>query len=124
MVDFKNKGLIKLSAASIEEGQNAVKDILINNEEIIASFKSMRDRLIFTDKRIISVNVQGVTGKKVDFTSFPYSKIQAYSIETAGTFDLDAEIDITLSSIGTVRFELSGATNIKKIYSTISEKIL
>ncbi len=124
MVDFKNKGLIKLSAVSIEEGQKAVKDILINNEEVIASFKSMRDRLIFTDKRIISVNVQGVTGKKVDFTSFPYPKIQAYSIETAGTFDLDAEIDITLSSIGTVRFELSGATNIKKIYSTISEKIL
>lgn len=124
MVDFKNKGLIKLSAVGIEEGQKAVKDILINNEEVIASFKSMRDRLIFTDKRIISVNVQGVTGKKVDFTSFPYPKIQAYSIETAGTFDLDAEIDITLSSIGTVRFELSGATNIKKIYSTISEKIL
>ena len=124
MVDFKNKGLIKLSAIKNEEGEKIVKDILINNEKIIASFKSMRDHLVFTNKRIISVNVQGVTGRKVDYTSFPYKKIQAYSIETAGALDIDAEIDITISGIGTIKFELAGATNIKEICAKISESIL
>lgn len=124
MVDFKNKGLIKLSVIKNEEGKKIVQDILINNEKIIAAFRSMRDYLVFTDKRIVSVNVQGVTGKKVDYTSFPYKKIQAYSIETAGALDLDAEIDITISGIGTIRFELAGATNIKEICAKISENIL
>lgn len=84
----------------------------------------MRDKLIFTDKRIISVNVQGLTGKKIDYTSIPYSKIQAYSVETAGMMDMDAEIDITISGLGTVRFELTGTTDIKEICREISEKIL
>ena len=124
MVDFKNKALIKLGHISNERGKEIVKDIIIKNEEVIASFESMRDKLIFTDKRIISVNVQGLTGKKVDYTSIPYSKIQAYSVETAGMMDMDAEIDITISGLGTVRFELTGTTDIKKICREISEKIL
>ena len=107
-----------------ERGKEIVKDIIIKNEEIIASFESMRDKLIFTDKRIISVNVQGLTGKKIDYTSIPYSKIQAYSVETAGMMDMDAEIDITISGLGTVRFELTGTTDIKEICREISEKIL
>ncbi len=124
MVDFKNKALIKLGHISNERGKEIVKDIIIKNEEVIASFESMRDKLIFTDKRIISVNVQGLTGKKVDYTSIPYSKIQAYSVETAGMMDMDAEIDITISGLGTVRFELTGTTDIKEICREISEKIL
>lgn len=124
MVDFKNKALIKLGHISNERGKEIVKDIIIKNEEVIASFESMRDKLIFTDKRIISVNVQGLTGKKIDYTSIPYSKIQAYSVETAGMMDMDAEIDITISGLGTVRFELTGTTDIKEICREISEKIL
>ena len=124
MVDFKNKALIKLGHIPSERGKEIVKDIIIKNEEIIASFESMRDKLIFTDKRIISVNVQGLTGKKIDYTSIPYSKIQAYSVETAGMMDMDAEIDITISGLGTVRFELTGTTDIKEICREISEKIL
>lgn len=124
MVDFKNKALIKLGHIQNERGKEIVKDIIIKNEEIIASFESMRDKLIFTDKRIISVNVQGLTGKKIDYTSIPYSKIQAYSVETAGMMDMDAEIDITISGLGTVRFELTGTTDIKEICREISEKIL
>lgn len=124
MVDFKSKALIKLGHIPNERGKEIVKDIIIKNEEIIASFESMRDKLIFTDKRIISVNVQGLTGKKIDYTSIPYSKIQAYSVETAGMMDMDAEIDITISGLGTVRFELTGTTDIKEICREISEKIL
>lgn len=124
MIDFKNKAYIKLKAISKNDGLNAVKDLLISGETIISAFGSMRDKLVFTDKRIISINVQGLTGSKVDYTSIPYSKIQAYSVETAGMLDLDAEIDITVSGLGTMRFELVSSADIKMICQKISEKIL
>ena len=124
MVDFKNKALFKLKKIDNAKGTEMVESILIGKENVFASFGALRDKLVFTDKRIISINVQGVTGKKVDYTSIPYSKIQAYSVETAGTFDLDAELDITISGLGTARFELSGASNIRELCQFISEKIL
>lgn len=124
MIDFKNKTFFKLKAIDNKEGESIVKDILIPNEKVFASFGTLRDKLVFTDKRIISINVQGITGAKKDFTSIPYSKIQTYSVETAGTLDLDAELDITISGLGTVRFELTSSSNIKEICAKISEKIL
>jgi hypothetical protein len=66
----------------------------------------LRDYVAFTSKRIVAVNVQGMTGK--DFTSLPYSKIQAFSIESAGTFDLDAELELWFSGLGKVKFEFKG----------------
>lgn len=124
MVDFKNKSIIKLKSIKLDEGKKFVQDIIIPGEIVISAFASMRDKLVFTDKRIISINVQGITGTKVDYTSIPYSKIQAYSVETAGMLDLDAELDIIISGLGTVRFELTGSSNIKDICLKMSEKIL
>ncbi|MBS5863890.1 MAG: PH domain-containing protein [Clostridium sp.] len=120
MIDFNNKSLIKLKQFSNSEGTNMVAELLAPNEEVGFAFSSMRDKLIFTNKRIISVNTQGITGKKVDFTSIPYSKIQVFSIETSGTFDIDSELDITLSGLGTIRFELNSQTNIKDLSKYIA----
>ena len=61
-------------------------------QQIIDTFKGVRDGVVFTNKIIISINVQGLTGTKKDFSSLPYSKIQAFSVETAGVFDLDSEL--------------------------------
>ena len=69
---------------------------------------------------MISVNVQGLTGKKKDFTSLPYSKVQAFSIETAGHIDLDSELQLVFSGLGTVVFEFTGASNIKEIAQLIA----
>lgn len=124
MIDFTNKSLIKLKEIDIKEGTKIVEKLLIPGEIVSFAFSSMRDKLIFTDKRIISVNVQGITGSKVDYTSIPYSKIHAFSIETAGTFDLDAEVDVTLSELGTIRFELSAKTNIRELGQHLSKCIL
>lgn len=124
MIDFTNKSIIKLKPMNTDEGRKLVESLLIANENVIFAFTSMRDKLIFTNKRIISMNVQGVTGKKVDYTSIPYSKIQVFSIETSGTFDLDSELDVTISGLGTVRFELSAQTDIKKLGQFISTFVL
>ncbi|MDR5900423.1 PH domain-containing protein [Halomonas vilamensis] len=63
----------------------------------------MRDGVVFTTKRLIAVNVQGLTGSKRDFTSLPYKNIVAYSIETSGTFGLDAELEFYFSSLMSVQ---------------------
>ena len=90
MIDFQNKAIIKLSKVNAETIMHDITPLLIPGEDVIGAYKSMRDYVVFTDKRIISVNVQGVTGKKKDFTSLPYSKIQVFSVETAGIFDMDS----------------------------------
>lgn len=98
--------------------------LLIEGETIIGSYKSIRDFVVFTDKRVISVNVQGITGKKKDFTSMPYSKISVFSVEAAGTFDLDSELEMYFSGVGRVKFEFSGASDIVEIGKVISRYCL
>ena len=124
MVDFTNKKIFKLSGEKLEKGEKAVADLLIRGEMVIDSYVSVRDRLVFTNKRVISINVQGVTGMKKDFTSIPYNKIQTFSIETAGLMDMDAELQLYISSIGMVTFQLMSGNNIKKLCAAISEHIL
>ncbi len=124
MIDFTNKNIIKLKQIDNAEGKKAVEATLLSGENVIFAFSSMRDKLILTDKRIMSVNVQGITGKKIDISSIPYSKIQVFSLESAGTLDLDSELDITISGLGTVRFDLSAQTDVNVLGKFISEKVL
>lgn len=122
MIDFKNGEFIKLSKT--KEIPKLVQDILIEEEKPISAYKGIRDIVVFTTKRIIAINVQGLTGKKKDFTSLPYSKIQAFSVETAGMLDLDAELELYFSGIGKVRFEFSGACDIVAIGRVIGRYVL
>lgn len=122
MIDFDNKNTLKLKKN--DEYAKKVIDLLLDNEEIIDSYKSIRDGVVFTNKRIIAVNVKGITGSKKDYTSLPYKNIVAYSVETAGTFDLDAELEIYFSALGKVKFEFTGNTSIATISKHISERVL
>lgn len=124
MIDFKNGAFFKLKKNKLTSHAATLKPILVNGEEIISEYTALRDFVVFTNKRIIAVNVQGITGSKKDFTSLPYSKIQAFSIETAGTFDLDSELEMYFSGLGKVKFEISGSNDIAEIGRLISEKIL
>ena len=72
--------------------------LLIEGEEIELGFKLIRDTFIFTSKRLILVDKQGITGSKTEYKSISYKSISRFSIETAGTFDLDAELKIWVSS--------------------------
>lgn len=124
MIDFHNKSLFKLKPEDIQNGFENVKDLLIGGEFVIDSYVSMRDRVVFTNKRIISINVQGITGAKKDYTSIPYNKIQIYSVETAGLLDLDTELELWIAGVGKIRFEIKRSENIAKLCQAISEFIL
>lgn len=118
MIDFKNGSFFKLKESADYAGM--VSDLLLPGERVLGAFKALRDGVVFTDKRLIAVNVQGITGKKKDFSSLPYSKITAFSVETAGSFDLDSELDLYFSGLGQVRFEFTGRTNVVEISRTIA----
>jgi hypothetical protein len=74
--------------------------ILIPGEKVEHAYKLVRDMIVFTDKRLLLVDKQGVTGKKVLFQSVPYSKVSHFSVETAGTLDTDSEMKISVSGGG------------------------
>ena len=124
MIDFKNASFFKLKPVSDNDFAGMITPMFAPGEEIIQSFRGIRDGVVFTNKRIITINVQGLTGKKKDFTSLPYSKIQAYSVESAGVFDLDSELDLWFSGMGRARFEFVARANVSEICRIISERVL
>jgi hypothetical protein len=71
--------------------------ILAPGENVEHAYQVIRDLLVFTDKRLVLVDKQGVTGRKVEYHSLPYKAITHFSVETAGHFDLEAELKIWIS---------------------------
>ncbi len=124
MIDFNNGSFFKLKPVDASSYLAVLSPMFVEGEHIIASFKGIRDGVVFTNKRIFAINVQGVTGKKKDFSSLPYSKIQAFSVETAGVFDLDSELELWFSGLGKVKFEFVSHANVSEICKMISEKVL
>src|SRR5918994_4963980 len=124
MIDFANGSVFKLSQRNPQDVVGDVAPLLIPGEQLYFAFTTVRDFVVFTDKRLIAVNVQGMTGRKRDFTSLPYSKIQAFSVETAGTFDLDAELDLWFSGLGKVRLEFKGNADIRQLGQMIATYVL
>lgn len=124
MIDFKNADYLKLKPVGDATFSDTLTPMMVPGEQIIGSFQTVRDGVVFTTKRIFAINVQGITGKKKDFTSLPYSKIQAFSVETAGVLDLDSELELWFSGLGKVKFEFTSRANVAEICRMISEMVL
>ena len=124
MIDFKNADFLKLKPANDSAYADIIKPMFVSGEEIIGTFQAIRDGVVFTNKRIIVINVQGITGKKKDVTSLPYSKIQAYSVETAGVLDLDSELELWFSGLGRIKLEFVSRANVSEICKIISMHVL
>ena len=86
------------SQKDIEKTERELENILTLAENVELAFSLIRDLIVFTDKRLILVDKQGMTGKKTSYKSYPYRSISRFSVETAGHFDLDAELKIWVSS--------------------------
>lgn len=119
-------GLIgNASEVSITKLQEELKELLISGETIENAYKVIRDTFIFTNKRLILIDKQGVTGKKTEYHSIPYKNIVHFSVETAGTFDLDAELKIWVSgSAVPIQKNFNKATNIYQVQSVLAGYVL
>ncbi|MFD0615985.1 MULTISPECIES: PH domain-containing protein [Paenibacillus] len=114
------------SAVSEKDVQEELQPILFPGETVDKAYKLIRDMFVFTDKRLILIDKQGVTGKKVEYMSLPYKSIARFSIETAGTFDLDAELKIWISSAvePTVSKQFKKDSNVYDVQRILAEKVL
>ena len=124
MIDFESGALWKLRKCDESAIGKNLRLLLIEGEQIIGAYKSVRDFVVFTDRRVIACNVQGITGKKQDYTSMPYKKISVFSIETSGPFYLDCEHEMYFSGAGKVKFEFLGDNEILQIGQCISKYAL
>lgn len=109
------------SEINIDDIIDEFAPILGGNESITSAFKVIRDLYVFTNKRLILVDKQGITGKKTDYHSLPYRSIAHFSVETAGHFDLDAELKIWLSnSPEPITKELKGGSDMLAIQQNLA----
>lgn len=88
---------------SVEKAQKLFTDFLRGNEDILSAFSHTRDKIVFTDRQLICYDVQGLTGSKKEWRFFPYNKITSFSIESAGTFDMDTDIKIWVSGVESLK---------------------
>lgn len=100
-----------------------VTDLLVPGEEAVSAYKTIRDSAIFTNKRLIVRDAQGLTGKKVEIYSLPYSSINMWSTENAGTLDINAEVELWTRA-GHIKINLKKGVDIRKFDRLISEYIL
>lgn len=116
--------IMNLKEISLNDIRKEVYDLLINGEQPVAAFKTARDQVIFTTKRIFVVNVQGITGKKTSYFSYPYSKVQFFGVETAGVLDIDCELILAFSNRTTLTFDFKSNVDIRKISALIAGFVL
>ncbi|WP_417238761.1 PH domain-containing protein [Bizionia sp.] len=121
-----NKILGNSSQVSSEKLQEKYGRLLLENETIELGFQLLRDTFMFTNKRLILIDVQGLTGSKVEYKSMPYKNISRFSLETAGTFDLDAELKIWISSenIPSVSKKFNKSIDVYDVQKYLAEKVV
>jgi hypothetical protein len=113
------------SEVKLEDVRKEMGHILAPAETIEKAYKLIRDMFIFTSKRLILIDKQGLTGKKIEVHSYPYKSITHFSIETAGTFDLDAELKIWISGAALpVSKKFNKSLNIYELQSVLAEYVL
>lgn len=125
-INFNEDSVWNLRAIKPESVRADVNGLLIGGEVIVSAFQTVRDQLVFTNKRIIAIDVQGVTGKRKSFTTLPYSKVQFFTIQTPGFMELfsDTELLLMFSNGFTAKFEFRGSVDIGQISRVISQYAL
>ncbi|EEH97054.1 hypothetical protein CSBG_00680 [Clostridium sp. 7_2_43FAA] len=115
-----NASEVNLEALKKEYGK-----ILASTETIEKAYKLVRDMFIFTNKRLILIDKQGMTGKKTEYHSIPYKSITHFSIETAGHFDLDAELKIWISGTALpIEKQFNSSLDIYELQTVLAEYCL
>jgi len=122
-IDLKSHPFLKQAAIKPEE-LPWLEDFLIDSEKPLLCFQSVRDAVVFTNRRVFFRDEKGLTASKVATVSMPYSSIVAYSVESAGTLELGSTIDLFVKEIGTVSVEFVRNTNIRAIEGLLARATL
>ncbi|MEQ3515144.1 PH domain-containing protein [Pseudoalteromonas sp. BZB3] len=113
------------SEADSGKTEELLADSLIEGEVIEKAYQVIRDMFVFTNKRLILVDKQGVTGSKMEILTIPYNKITKFSKESAGHFDMDAELKLWIGSeTEPLVKEFKAGDNINEVYRIISKYTL
>ncbi|NCI75264.1 PH domain-containing protein [Clostridium botulinum] len=113
------------SEVNIMEVEKEYSNVLAENERVEKAYKLIRDMFIFTNKRLILVDKQGMTARKTEYHSIPYKAITHFSIETAGNFDLDAELKIWISGTQLpIEKQFNKSLNIYELQSVLPNYVL
>lgn len=110
------------SEVDFEELEETLSSVIYDGEQIKSGFKMFRDLFVFTNKRLILIDKQGLTGKKAEYLSIPFKSISKFSVETAGTFDDDTELKIWVGSDPEPLVkELKGGVDVVGLQKTLAE---
>ncbi len=110
----------KLKKVENNEFTELLNPLLVDGEGIVATYKAINDGIVFTNRRIIGLDFKGLTGKKIRYTSIPYSKLLFYYIETAGFADFDCELEIWLSLSESIKLNFASGADIGEVGKIIA----
>ncbi len=113
------------SEISVKKLTQEFASFLVEGEEVLAGYSVIRDMFVFTNKRLVLVDVQGKSGKKREYVTIPYKHILRFSKESKGTFDLDSELKIWVrGSSAPISKSFRKNDNVDKIYKILSQAVL
>lgn len=113
------------TSTDVQKLQGEFAPILVEGEELVAAYRVIRDMFVFTNMRLILVDKQGVTGKKAEYQTIPYSSIVRFSKESAGILDLDAELKIWILGQGApIVKEFKKGDSVNEVYRLLSKAVL
>ena len=126
MLDFNKDSIFNLKKIEEDQINRNIPFLLTDDEEIVGAYRTVRDQVIFTNKRIITLDVRGITGVRKEYFTLPYTRIQYYSIQTVGFLELlpDAELTLFFANGATAIYEFKGTNNILEIGKIIGKYIL
>jgi hypothetical protein len=118
-------GLFSATEIDTDEIAQRYRALLLDGEEVLIAFKTLRDIAFLTDRRLCLVNIQGWTGKKIAIQSIPFRSITRFSLETAGTFDLEADMVFWLAGAAApLEIKIGRGSNLTAIQQILARGIL
>ncbi|MCQ2070838.1 MAG: PH domain-containing protein [archaeon] len=126
MVDFATDTNFNLTAIDVTDVNKNIYAMLVDGEKVISAYKTVRDQVVFTNKRIIAMDKQGITGKRQLYSTLPYKMIQYFNVQTVGFAELipDAELEMWAANGRMFHFEFKGKCDIIAIGKVISTYVL
>lgn len=120
---METKGILEWTLISECSVPTDVEKLLVVGEKAIAAYKTFRDIAIFTDKRLIVRDTQGITGTKIEVYSLPYSSVLMWSTENAGVIDLNAEVELW-TIMGSIKVKLRKGIDVRKFDLLLANAII